>query len=298
MYFRKLLSVPTLCFLAAAVAAGCSDVTSPDSQSSDPGASSTIDDELSLMAAGGAEVSGGIGVFSITWDDRRHPFEDGSQSEGHAFAVGFTDEAEGAPPFCHAGIDMGSVFLSWNETQIEVPKREGRRGEIVYSTFSPPFEEEGPPVDFVPGTAYEFEVTGSDLFDPITFSVTSPPALIDITSHDDGEQISGDLTITWEGGEESEPVIVHVTAHRPRRPGHGPRPGPGPRPGEGIFVVLETNTGEYTVTEDQIERLLSGVPANMIRAGVGQHVDVAIPHGEGEIRAIVHNGDGVVLGVL
>lgn len=294
----KFLLYPMLCVFIAALAIGCSDVTSPESQSSDLSASSTLDDELTLMAAGGAEVSGGIGVFSIAWDDRRHPFEEGSQSDGHAFAVGFAEEIEDEPPFCHAGIDMGSVFLSWNGTRIEVPMREGRQGEIVYSTFSLPFEEEGPSVEFVPVTAYEFEVTGSDLFDPITFSLVSPPALIDITSPDDGEQISGDLTVRWEGGVENEPVVFHVTAHRPPRPGGGPHPGPQPHPEDGIFVVLDTNTGEYTVTDEQIERLLNGVPTNMIHVGVGQHIDQNIPHGEGEIKAIVHNGDGVVLGVL
>ncbi len=64
---------------------------------------------------------------------------------------------------------------------------------------------------------YAFQVTGSDVISQFSFSLTSPSALMDITSHEHGNVIdpTQDLTITWDGGKPMEVAVrmMHYALH-------------------------------------------------------------------------------------
>jgi len=290
----------------------CSDeVTSPLGDESFLTNDEAIDIEITGLASSGVRVEESIGVFSIGWNQWFRPRHEESEIIGEAFAVGFDEPTNPEPPLSPEGISMGSVYLNCPDIQIELNQKECRHGGIVYSSFSRPFEETGAPVNFFPDMPYQFEVTGSEQFDPITFSVTSPPALIAVTSHTKGEWLDPgeDLTITWDGEYEDRGIRIFITDHKSpgppgHGPGHGPGPGPGhrprprhPLPGDGIIVELETNTGEYTVLASELEELLSNSPGNQIMVRVTQVIVTEIDHGGETLLGIVRTGDGVMLNV-
>ncbi len=276
-------------------AINCSDVSAPDNDSSlYPTAAAEADDELTLLSMSGTDVEPSIGIFSITWNHPLRP--DGGEPEmtGHIFAIGFDEPVEGDPPFSQAGIDMGSVFFTYPSDRIELLEQETPDGGIVYSNFSRPPGSPVEVIEFTPDASYEFEVTGSDLFSPVTFSLTSPSSLIKITSHSHGDVINRDedLTITWEGGEADKEVVLHFVPHRPPRRGGPPAP---PKFPGGIIITLDSNPGTYTLDASDLQKLLTNPDRDMIMYHVSQISSTEFDHDEGQIRAIMRNGDQVMV---
>ena len=257
-----------------------------------------VDIEIAELAAGGIQLEECIGVFSIGWNQWFRPRHQDAQIVGESFGIGFSTPTSPESPFSQQGVDMGTVYLNCPDKQIElirrVCQRACRRGGIVYTSFSRPFRETGSVVDFYPDLSYQFEVTGSPQFDPLTFSLLSPSALIAITSHVRGESIDPDedFTITWEGGYEEGPINIFFIA-RPHRRHRGPRE---TRPDEGVLEVLETNTGTYTLPASKLQELLGSTPGSALVVRVSQVHVSEIDHGGERILGIVRNGDGVILG--
>jgi len=289
---------------------GCqSDPNSPDENSflTDQPAFQTVDSDLALMKAGGMPLDSAAGVFSIGWNEIFRPFMDSSRIKGMAFAVAFGERPTDLPHFRKFGLDMGDVTINYSGNQVEMYKHVHDRRGVAYSLFERPFGhcESENLLEFIPNTDYQFVVTGSVDFAPVTITVTSPSALMDITSPAFGDFIdpTQDLTINWEGGNEGM-VGVRLMPHvRPRRgPGGGPgghhgEPGHEPMPplDRVIFVIVDTNTGTYTFPAQQIQRILNGIPAEGLRAEVSQMDFGEVQHTNGQLLTAMRNGNSVML---
>ncbi len=266
-----------------------------------------IGSDLDLLKEGGLDIEGADGVFSIGWNEIFRPFEHGSEVMGSAFAVAFGEDAGTFPHFRRVGIDMGSVFINYTSNHIEMYKHSDERRGTAYTLFKKPFGLSSDILEFIPNEDYEFEVTGSAQFSPVSFTLTSPEALIDITSHNHADEIdpTQDLTLTWEGGVADEKVAIrlmaHFRGHHGQRGPHGKGGPKGPPPRSPmetiIFVVLDTNTGEYTFTAEQVQELLKNNGTQHIVAGVSQ-MDIQEVEHEGKIlHTVMRNGNSVMLSV-
>jgi hypothetical protein len=285
---------------------GCqSDPNSPDENSflTDQPAYQTVDGDLALMKAGGMPLDSAAGVFSIGWNEIFRPFIDSSKIKGMAFAVAFGERPTDLPHFRKFGLDMGVITINYSGNQVEMYKHVHDRRGVAYSLFERPFGhcESENLLEFIPNTDYQFEVTGSEYFAPVTITVTSPSALMDITSPAFGEFIdpTQDLTINWEGGNTGKVGVRLMPAMRPRRGPGGMHGGPGHEPmppmDRVIFVILEENTGTYTFTAQQIQRLLNGIDSNGLRAEVSQMDFVDVEHPNGTLHTAMRNGNSLML---
>jgi len=289
---------------------GCqSEVNSPDQNNlnSDQLAYQTVDSDLALMKDGGMQFDSAAAVFSIGWNEIFRPYMDSSSIKGMAFAVAFGDSETDLIHLKKIGLDMGDITINYSGNQVEMYKHTHPMRGIAYSLFERPFGhcESENLLQFLPNTEYQFEVTGSEYFEPITITLTSPSALMNITSPTFGEVINPaeDLTINWEGGNEGKVGIRLMPDFRHRR-GHDGGPGGGhggPGPNQNppmhrvIFIILETNPGTYTFSAEQIQELLNGIPANGLRAEVSQMDFGEVEHENGTLRTAMRNGNSVMM---
>jgi hypothetical protein len=305
-------------FAAFLVFWGCSEVSQPEVDSQYLYASQSftmIENDIEFMERGGMPLSDSKAVFSIGWRELMDPSGGTSEVAGHASAVAFEEATASRPHPFGGGIDMGTVYLNYNSNQLEMHKMVGREGGIVYILSHRMPGSTGPELGFVPNTVYEFETTGPSVFDPVQLGITSPPALLELTSHTAGQAISAseDLTLTWSGGKANTGVVLHVHPALNNDPGQRPGPGFGPRPPHGgrpphgqpfppaplspnaLIVVLNDNPGTYTFSSQNIQELINTSGASEIVCGVSQlDVNEVSPNGE-VLRVIMHNRDGVRL---
>ena len=290
---------------------GCqSDPNSPDENNllSDQALYKTVDGDLALMQAGGMPMDSAAGVFSIGWNEIFRPFMDTLNIKGMAFAVAFGERPSDLPHFRKFGLDMGNVFINYSGSQIEMYKNVHPRMGVAYSLFERPFGHCNSEnlLEFIPNTEYQFEVTGSEYFAPVTITVTSPAALMNITNPAFGDFIdpAQDLTINWEGGNAGKVGVRLMPQMRPRmghdgRPGgmHGGGPGQEPLPpmDRVIFVILDENTGTYTFTSEQIQELINGIPVNGLRVEVSQMDFGSVEHENGMLRTAMRNGNSIMM---
>jgi len=227
----------------------------------------TIDSDLLLLKEAGMDIDNEI----------FRPVHEDSETGGMVFAVAFGEPND----IQRFGINMGSVFINYGDHQIELHKRvDDRKG---------PFGCSDQLIEFIPNEEYQFEVTGSDGFSKISFSLISPSELIDITSHNNGDDIvSGqDLTVTWEGGDPNKKVAVrlipffrrHIDHHDNHYPIHD----------HIISVILDSNTGHYTFT--------GGTDVRHAVVGVSQMDFGEVDHENGVLRTAMRNGSNVMLKV-
>lgn len=285
---------------------GCkSEVNSPDRNDllNDQLSFETVDSDLALMKDGGMPIDSAAGVFSIGWNEMFRPFENNSEVKGMAFAVAFGERETDLLHLRKYGLDMGNVLINYAGNQIEMHKKFHAMRGVAYDLFERPFGGCNPEnlLEFIPNAEYQFEVSGSEAFAPITLTLISPSALMDITSHTNGQVIdpTQDLTINWEGGKEGK-VGVRLMPHLrpPRGPhgGHGEPPPPHHPPFDRIiFVILETNTGTYTFTAEQIQELLNGIQADGLMSEVSQMDFGEVQHENGKLRTAMRNGNSVLL---
>ena len=259
----------------------------------------TIDSDLSLLKESGMPLDDAAGVFSISWNDIFRPLDYNSEITGTAFAVAFGEENNTYRHFQRFGLDMGSVFIDYAEHQIEMNKRINDRLGTAYTIFRYPFGHSDQVLEFIPDTEYNFEVTGSDYFAPITITLLSPAALMDITSHSNADIIdpTKDLTITWEGGNDEGKVAVRLIPFNRRIRGiRGDRGSHHfPHFDRIIFEVLESNSGTYSFTSNQLQRVLEGIDTRGIIIGVSQMDIGEVTHENGVLYTAMRNGDNVVL---
>lgn len=284
---------------------GCqSDPNSPNENGflADQPVYKTVDGDIALMKAGGMPMDSAAGVFSIGWNEIFRPFMDTSNIKGMAFAVAFGERPTDLLHLRKFGLDMGDVFINYSGNQIQMYKNVHPRRGIAYSLFERPFGHCNHEnlLEFIPNTEYQFEVTGSEVFAPVTITVTSPAALMDITNPAFGEIIdpTQDLTINWEGGNEGKVGIRLMPHIRPHRGPGGGHPGRGedhPPFDRVIFVILDTNTGTYTFPAQQIQRILNGINAEGLRAEVSQMDFGEVQHQNGMLHTAMRNGNNVML---
>jgi hypothetical protein len=285
---------------------GCkSEVNSPERNDllTDQMSFETVDSDLALMKDGGLNLDDAAGVFSIGWNEMFRPFENNAEVKGMAFAVAFGERETDLLHFRKYGLDMGDIFINYAANQIQMHKRFHDIRGTAYSLFRRPFGNSENLLEFIPNTEYQFEVTGSEAFAPITITLTSPDALMDITSPVNGEVIdpAQDLTINWEGGIEGK-VGVRLMPHI-RPPQRGPRGHRGDPPPHHppfdrvIFVVLDENIGTYTFPAQQIQRILNDINAEGLRAEVSQMDFVDVEHPNGTLHTAMRNGNSIMLRV-
>ncbi len=272
----------------------CNEVNSPqrDSFLADKNNSfETIDSDLFLLKEGGMDIDASAGIFSIGWNEIFRPFDDERHIMGMAFAVAFGEPNDRLK----FGLNMGSVFINYGDHQIELHKKSDDKRGTMYSLFKRPFGDSDQLLEFIPSTEYQFEVTGSDQFTPITISLISPSSLMNITSHSFGDVIdpAQDLTITWEGGNADGKVAVRLMPFSHRKKGRKDRL----HFDHIIFEILDTNNGEYTFTSEQIQELLNRVDARHFVLGVSQMDIGEVEHENGILHTAMRNGNSVMLAV-
>ena len=196
--------------------AGCARSTEPyylsgergDVQSS-VGASIALD-ELTVARISGVPIDSSDGVFSVGWNPFVGPAAQDSERLGDASAVVFDTLANEFG--LRSAVDIGSVYLNYSGNHQEFRKIRHYFSGTVYSLFPHLFGQANTGVSFSGSTSYEFEVTGSPSFPASKISITSPPALITITSHANGQQINADsdLVLSWSGGNPVAGVLIRV----------------------------------------------------------------------------------------
>jgi hypothetical protein len=283
-----------------------------------------LGEDFDRLQASGMGIDSANGVFSIGWREFLNPMVSDTVTHGHAFAIAFDEISSQIPRPFKSGLDMGSVFINYQSNHLELQKIVNPHGGVLYSLF--PRFNTGNELEFIPNEIYEFEITGSSSFGPINIPLTAPSALLDFTSHANGDVIdpNNDLNLTWSGGSASDPVAIHILPEIVFQPsggvrvrqlpggnygnigphfhgghgGRGPHPLPMPMPIHmGIFEVLPNNPGQYTVAAADIQNLLSNTNATGIICHVSQMNGTEVDH-EGRILwAVMRNGDQLMLSI-
>ena len=298
---KKSFALLVTVFVSGFLFFACNDVNSPEERNLDfleNSSFQTIESDLALLKDGGIPIDESDGVFSIGWNEVFRPIDDESLIRGMAFAVAFGEVND----FYKFGVNMGSVIINYGDHNLELHKKSNDRRGTMYSLFKRPFGHSDQLLEYIPNIEYEFQVTGSDAITAFSFSLMSPSALMDITSHEHGNVIdpSQDLTITWDGGNADGKVAVRLMAHIRKDKGSrgkGPKGPRHPHPDHIIFEILETNTGEYTFTSAQIQELLSNVDSAYLMVGVSQ-MDIGEVEHDGKVfHSVMRNGNSVKLKV-
>jgi hypothetical protein len=281
----------------------------------------TVENDLSLLKAGGMHFIEGDGVFSIGWNEVFRKFDDNSHIKGMAFAVVFGEQSISSSKFPGYGLDFGTVTISYTNGEIELHKMQHDARGTAYSLFHRPFGGSENLLEYIPSTEYQFAVSGSDSFSPLNVTLTSPSSLINISTlaHGDDINVSEDLTVTWDGGNAAGQVAIRIMAHQnPFKGGRDGRGGPGgrgepggkggprghhpPHPGlnhgDVIIEILDNNPGEYTITAETIQTLIGDTDADKLVVGVSQFDMNEIQHDGKTINTAMRNGNSVMLDIV
>lgn len=289
-------------------------------------AQNVVIQDLTQLNSAGAVTSSSYGVFSIGWNQFIGPNIVDAGTIGKAFVVVHADTTARGP----AGIDLGVVTLKYDTSNIELTKRASYRG-VLYSTFGHGlrFPRTLPVnIPFIANGAYQFNVSGSALFTPGTFTINAPASLLKITSNADGDSIgsSNDLNLTWSGGSPTDSVLLRIIPHlraeqfEGRGPGRhlgfghrvgemmhdgdegpdsddnmeGEMPDLGPEFHRGIIKVI-ANTGSTTITASDLQLLVHGTESAELMVGVSQLIKQNVQHDNKTLTLLLRNGDRVVL---
>ncbi len=286
---------------------GCSNSTSPNDnqQTTDQlSKSSVVETDMGVLNSEGVPMRDCDGVFALGWNELFGPIRWNDEVNGHAMAVVFGDTLH-QRPFIRSGIDIGTININYNNEQIQLEKRTGPDGGVFYSLY-PRFFDDGH-LDFVPGADYEFEITGSENFTPLTFTLTAPQELIKVNSPQEDSVINpaDDLTLEWSGGTAEDPIAIRLMpCRRPEPPERGPRHGEGMHPpmqippmGQPIFILLDHNPGTYTIASSTIQELVNRTGAERLVCVVSQVDKNDVQHDTKDLKFVMHNGDSVLLSV-
>jgi hypothetical protein len=291
---------------------GCSESNEPELESSDLAALnsfSAVDTDMEILEKGGITFEKGVGLFSMGWNQIFRHMVSQEDVTGHAFAVAFEEPQDEKPRPFVGGIDMGSVYINYNSSKLELQKVQGPIGGVLYALFRLPFWGIFNGLEYVPNAIYEFEVTGSEKFNPVKIEFRSPPGLLNITSHEPWQDVDveQELTLKWEGGEKEVPVIIRVVVLQ--KPEDGDDNGRGSGIGdrikhphltrfvEGIVQVLDDNPGEYTLTAETLQDLVTKSEAMGLIFSASQWSLEKTVHDNGWLMAVMRNGDMIYLGI-
>lgn len=253
MYTKKILFVlASISFLILFY--GCSkNVVAPatDQQSNQLTKATVVESDMGVLNNEGIPLRDCDGIFALGWNEMFGPIRWNDEINGHAMALVFGDSLH-PRPFIKNGIDVGTIYINYNGGQIQLEKRIGPEGGVFYSLY-PRFFDDGH-LDFVPGADYEFEITGSIHFTPLTYTLTAPMALVHINTPAEDSIINtaNDLTLQWSGGTTEDPVAIRLMPIKPPiHPQREPHDGGGMHPpmqcpplGDPVFILLDYNPGE------------------------------------------------------
>ena len=286
---------------------GCSKNTvAPSSQPTDDQLtkSAVVESDMGVLNNEGIPMRDCNGVFALGWNELFGPIRWNDEINGHAMALVFGDSLH-PRPFIRDGIDVGTIYINYNSEQIQLEKRVGPDGGVFYSLY-PRFFDDGR-LDFVPGANYEFEITGSSNFTALNFTLTAPNDLIHIDTPVEDSTINSnsDLTLQWSGGTSEDPIAIRLMPVQPPiPPRHQPRDGGGMHPpmqlpplGDPVFILLDSNPGEYTIAASTIQNLINQTGANKLVCVVSQIDKNEVQHDGKDLRFVMHNGDSVLLNV-
>ncbi len=286
---------------------GCSNSTSPNEnqQITDQlNKSSVVESDMGVLNAEGLPMRDCDGVFELGWNELFGPIRWNDEVNGHAMAVVFGDTVH-QRPFLRSGIDVGTIYINYNNSQIQLEKRTGPDGGIFYSLY-PRFFDDGH-LDFIPGADYEFEISGSENFSPLNFTFAAPQGLIKVNSPEEDSVINpaNDLTLEWSGGTADDPVAIRLMPVRPPQPPRqGPRHGEGMHPpmqlppmGNPVFILLDHNPGTYTIASATIQNIIRQTGAEKLVCVVSQMDKNDVQHENRDLNFVMHNGDSVLLNV-
>jgi hypothetical protein len=285
-----------------------------------------ITQDLTQLNKAGTVTSSSYGVFSIGWNQFIGPNIIDAGAIGKAFVVVHADTTATGP----AGVDLGTVMLNYDTSNIELTKRTSLRG-VLYSTFDRGLRAPRTlPVNipFIANGTYQFNMSGSSLFTSGTFTINAPASLLKITSNVDGDSVaaSKDLSIAWSGGSPTDSVLLRIITHlRPeqfegRHPGRGHdnggmmHDGDGGRFGDGGMGPIEdgspldlgpefhrgivkviANTGSTTISASDLQLLLNGTASTELMVGVSQVIKKNVQHDNKTLTLLLRNGDRIVL---
>lgn len=287
---------------------GCSNVNEPDTRQNTTdllSKSSVVESDMGVLDREGIPMRDCDGVFSLGWNELFGPIRWNDEINGHAMGVVFGDTLH-QRPFIRHGIDVGTIYINYNNDQIQLEKRTGPDGGVFYSLY-PRFFDDGH-LDFIPGAGYEFEITGSDNFSPLNFTLTAPQSLIHITTPEEASVLdpANDLTLEWTGGTAEDPIAIRLMpVHPPVPPEREPHEGGGgihppmqlPPSGNPVFIILDTNPGEYTIDALTIQNLINQTGAEKLVCVVSQIDKNDVQHDSKDLKFVMHNGDSVMLNV-
>ncbi|GEM_PF-1137507 len=266
--------------------AGCSESNQPYYYSGQQGdrqgsvGASIIVDELTVARISGVPIDSSDGVFSIGWNQFVGPADQDPERQGDASVVVFDTSADlsglRAQRF---GEDIGSVYLNYSGNHQQFRKIRHNFSGAFYSLFPHLFGQENTGVRFAASTSYEFEATGSPAFPATKVSITSPAALINITSYVNGQQINADsdMALSWSGGNPVAGVLIRIipvidfgsdgfalSGSGVRERSGGVQPGihdGGPDKlveiDTGYTLLLATNSGKAVIPAAVLQQLLS-----------------------------------------
>jgi hypothetical protein len=291
---KKSFALLVTVFVSGFLFVACDNVNNPDDRFADfleNSSFQTIESDLALLKDGGIPIDESDGVFSIGWNEIFRPFDDELHVRGMAFAVAFGESSDRGK----FGLNMGSVLINYGDHNVELHKKTNDRRGTMYSLFKRPFGHSDQLLEFIPDMEYAFQVTGSDVISQFSFSLTSPSALMDITSHEHGNVIdpTQDLSITWDGGKDDGMVAVRMMPLALHKKGRKDRL----HFDRIIIKILVSNTGEYTFSSAQIQELLSNVDSAHLMVGVSQ-MDIGEVEHDGKVfHSVMRNGNSVKLKV-
>ncbi len=296
------ISIPILFY-------GCSkNIVNPSSNqqtSNQLDKSTVVEDDIGVLNDEGIPMGRYEGVFALGWNEIFGPIRWNDEINGHAMALVFGDSVH-PRPFIRDGIDVGTIFINYNSEQLQLEKRTGPNGGVFYSLY-PRFFDDGH-LDFVPGADYEFEITGSENFTPLNYTITAPQALVHINTPVEDSTINpaDSLTLQWSGGTTEDPIAIRLMpVHPPVPPGRNPREGGNgmhppmqlPPCGNPVFILLDSNPGEYTIAATTIQNLINQTGAQKLVCVVSQIDKNNVQHDSKHLNFVMHNGDSVLLNV-
>ena len=287
---------------------GCSNSTEPTNTtptSNQLDKSTVVENDMGVLDNEGIPMRDCNGVFSLGWNELFGPIRWNDEINGHAMALVFGDSLH-PRPFIRSGIDVGTIYINYDGNQLQLEKRTGPDGGVFYSLY-PRFFDDGH-LDFVPGADYEFEITGSPEFPPLNYTMTAPSALIHVNSPVEDTTINpaNDLNLEWSGGTAEDPIAIRLMPIRPPvPPQHGPRYGGNgihppmqlPPMGDPVFILLDSNPGEYTIAASTIQNLINQTGAAKLVCVVSQIDKNDVQHNNKDLKFVMHNGDSVLLNV-
>ena len=306
----RLMNLPFIIFgvITAIFLSGCSNVNAPTTtqQTTDElSKSSVVESDMGVLNSEGIPLRDCDGLFALGWNELFGPIRWNDEINAHAMALVFGDTLH-QPPFIRNGIAVGTIYINYNNEQVQLEKRVGPNGGVFYSLY-PRFFDAGH-LDFVPGADYEFEITGSDNFSPLNYTITAPQALIHINTPDEDSTIipSDDLTLVWTGGTTADPIAIRLMPiqppihprHEPREGGNDPHPPMQLPPlGDPVFILLDSNPGTYTIAGTTIQNLVNQTGAEKLVCVVSQIDKNDVQHDNKDLKFVMHNGDSVLLNV-